>query len=357
MSALDELAAMLREGIERYACDHYGPEARAGFIASSNGFSQQTWHDYAELGWLALRLPESVGGIEADPGAVAAVMEMVGRRLLMEPLLASAILGTGLILRLANDEQRTRWLPKLADGSLILACTDPRVSAAAPQLRGDHLEGAVDAVLHGDAANLVFVFAREANGAALVPVLLDASTGCIERRNYRLVDGRGAASLRFNNAPVERLQSDGSKRAVAAFLEEADLALCAEAVGCMDSLLDATVKYLKVRKQFGVTIGSHQALQHRIVDCYLLLEQARALADAARGAVITAASERGRLLSGARAFISIAARRLGNEAVQMHGGIGVTEELEISHHFRRLMVNRALFGDRDWQFERFKECA
>ncbi|HET8705714.1 MAG TPA: acyl-CoA dehydrogenase family protein [Pseudomonadales bacterium] len=351
----DEIATLFRANFERYSREHYRFEDRFGFIESPLGYSTNAWQDYAELGWLSLRLPESYGGVDADAHTLIALMESVGSRLLMEPILSSVILASGLLVRLASPAQLDEWLPKIAAGKMLLACTEVGLNRSNVTLQGSKITGSVDIVLHGDSANKIIVFAQdEEAGGIISPVLLEPNTDSVHRHAYRLVDGRGAASFNFNNTSVERLQSDINQAALTAFSWEANVSLCAEAVGCMQALLTDTTEYLNIRKQFGRPIGSNQALQHRLVDAYLLLEQSRALLQRAVEVLAQPEPEHDYLIHGARSFISVASRKVANEAVQMHGGIGITEELAISHYFRRLMVNRQLFGNPDHHFESFR---
>lgn len=358
MSTDADTIEMLRDSVARYAAEHYSLAQRAAVLEGGTGFSTQAWSHYAEFGWLALRLPESEGGIDADAPAIGAVMELVGERLLMEPLLASAVLGTGLVQYSVNAAQQASLLPALADGSLTLAYACEDELGAGCELRGGRLHGGKLNVLHGDMAGRLIVSARDADaGGAPALCLVAPDAPGVRRRAYRLVDGRGAAALRFDSAPVERLEASDAAAAIAQAHDEAAVALCAEALGVIRSLITATCAYLKVRQQFRKPIGSNQALQHRMVDLFLLQEESRALLRAAQEAMALPLAERSRLVSGARAYIGAAARRVANEAVQMHGGVGITEELEVSHHFRRVMVINALFGSRDAHFQRFTELS
>lgn len=352
MSTDIETISMLRDSAQRYAAEHYDFLKRWKILEQPAGCSAQAWNDYADFGWLALRLSEDDGGIDADAAAIGALMDVTGSRLLMEPLLASAIIGTGLLLRQGSDTQKAEWLPKLADGSLKLAFAHEDDPEAVCVLRDGRLSGGKLGVLHGDIADRLIVSARNEDGeVVLSTVAADAAT-C---RAYRLVDGRGAANFRFDNARAEQLGHAGkmASDAIATALDEASVALCAEAYGVISSLVAITCDYLKVRKQFGKPIGTNQALQHRMVDMYLLQEETRALVDAAQQAMALPEAERARIVSGARAYVGGAVRRVANEAVQMHGGVGITEELDVSHYFRRAMVIDNLFGGRDAQFERF----
>jgi alkylation response protein AidB-like acyl-CoA dehydrogenase len=348
---LDTLT-MLRDMTQRYSADHYGFLQRAKALDENQGFSAQAWRDYAVGGWLALRLPEEDGGLDADAAAIGVLMEAVGGRLLMEPLLASAVLGTGLLLRQGSAAQRAQWLPPLANGELTIAFAHEDDAHAVCRWRAGRLYGRKVGVLHGDVAGHLIVSALDDEGE-LVLCMVEAQA--TQRRSYRLVDGRGAANLHFEASPAELLGEPGRAAvdAVALALDEAAVALCAEAHGVIARLVAITCDYLKIRKQFGKPIGSNQALQHRMVDMYLLQEEARALTDAAQAALALPQAARERIVSGARAYIGAAVRKVANEAVQMHGGLGVTEELDVSHYFRRAMTIDALFGGRDWHIERF----
>ncbi len=357
MSTDIETITMLRDSATRYAAEHYSFLQRRAVLDDPLGHAAKAWRDFAEFGWLALRLPEEEGGIAADAAAIGALMEVVGARLLMEPLLASAVVGTGLVLKAASAAQRAAWLPQLADGSLKLAfaCEDDPDDSGC-ELRGDRLFGSKLSVLHGDVADSLIVSARDADGAAVL-CFVDATSAGVQRSAYRLVDGRGAATLRFEGTAVERLGSGDADAVIAEARDEAAVALCAEALGVVRSLVAITCDYLKVRKQFGKTIGSNQVLQHRMVDMFLLQEEVRALSRAAQRALDRPAAERARIVSGAKAYVGAAARRVANDAVQMHGGLGVTDELDVSHYFRRVMVINALFGSRDEHFNRFVDAS
>jgi len=361
-TAADETVAMLRDGIERYTNEHYSFEQRWSALRSSRGYSEKTWSDYAEMGWLALRLPEHAGGLSADSSTTAPLMEAVGRRLLMEPLLMSAILCTGLLCKRASEAQQAEMLPKLADGSLKLALAHQESSSASADegiacvYRDGVLKGSKQAVLHGDCADRFIVSANDTDGRLRL-FLVDGTAAGVNRRDFRLLDGRGAANVNFDGVAAEALAAPGpaevDAEALADALDEASVALCSEALGAISALNAATSQYLKIRKQFGKVIGTNQALQHRMVEMYMLQQEVRALTLAAQQALDSREPQRDRIVSGARAFTCSAARRIASEAVQMHGGIGITDELDVSHYYRRLMVIGTLFGNRDWHLDRF----
>jgi hypothetical protein len=361
-SAADDTVALLRDSIERYTEEHYSFERRWSALRSADAYSHEAWTDYADMGWLALRLPEEAGGMAASAQATATLMHAVGKRLLLEPILASAILCTGLVLKRAGDAQKAEMLPKLADGSLKLALAHQEVTSAstdgtvACEYRVGKLSGRKMVVLHGDIADRFIVSANNETGQLRLYIVAANAVG-LARRTFRLLDGRGAANLQFDLVEAQALDAPGPNEADTTALheafDEAAVALCSEALGAISALNSATNQYLKIRKQFGRPIGAYQALQHRMVEMFMLEREVRALSLAAQRALDNPIAERARIVSGARAFTCGAARRIAAEAVQMHGGIGITDELDVSHYYRRLMVIGTLFGNRDLHLQRF----
>lgn len=349
-----ELATMLGDSIDRYVHQAYTFEQRSAWLRSPIRHSASAWASYADFGWLALRGPEDGGGASADLSSLCVLMERVGAHLLLEPLFASTVLGTGMIMRAANPAQQSSWLPSLADGSLKLAFAHEDTSP--PQTcrldAAGRLSGSKTNVLHGDVADRL-ILSCERDGHAVL-CIADVNTQSVCRRDYALVDGRGACQLEFDRVSVEILnEGQRAEETLAEALDEASILLCAEAVGVIRSLNRKTAQYLSVRKQFGRPIGTNQALQHRLTEMYLLQQECVALTDLAVQSFTRNADSRERDVSGTRAYVARALRHIANEAVQMHGGIGITDELDISHYFRRAMVVNGLFGSRDQHFERF----
>jgi len=347
-----DTARLLGEAAERWAAEHYDLARRARRLQCDGGFDAATWRTYAELGWLALRVPEAEGGLDADALAVGALMEVVGSRLLLEPILASTIVATGLLVRLASPAQRERWLPPLAAGRAVLDFADARTTCV---WHAGTLRGQARAVLHGDVADAVIVAALDMATQRPMLCLVEAGTKApLRRRAYRLIDGRGAADIDFDGFSAEVLAlDDDAATGIDAALAEAAVAQCAEALGCVRALLAATREHLALRQQFGRPLGANQVLQHRAVEMFMLQEEIAAFTARAQQALALPAAERDPVVAGAKAYVCRAARQVANDAVQLHGGVGITEELAVSHHFRRVMVNAALFGDRDAQFARF----
>lgn len=340
--AMSGLQEMVRDGFIRYGRENYSFEQRRTALGSPLGFSESAWRDYCDMGWLAVRLPEEFGGLDADAEMIGHLMEVVGRHLLLEPVFANAVVGAGAIIAAGPDILKEMG-PNLTAGTLKLALA----LSGEVQVTGGRISGEKVGVLHGDVADQFIV---SSGGEAPALYLVDGASTGVSRRAYRLVDGRGAAVLCFDDSPARKI---GDCAVLERVLDEANVALCAEALGCTEHLVEATAAYLKVRKQFGRAIGSYQALQHRMSEMLLLLEEIKAWTSAAQRVLSQEEPLRSRVVSGAAAYTIGAARSIGNAAVQLHGGMGVTEELDISHHFRRLMVITALLGGRDVHIERF----
>ncbi len=356
-----ETISMLRNSLERYTADHYDFLKRSKSLEQPERFNAQAWEDLAEFGFLGLRIPESAGGLEADAVAIGSVMEVVGERLMMEPILASGILGTGLLTRLSSKGEHADLLEQVAAGRIKLAVAyEDADSEDQVTLKNGRISGCKVSVLHGDCADQLLVTARDDQGNLQVGLVASSSSG-LHRQDYHLVDGRGAARIRFDNVEVELLQAPTEGwtvgETVELLIDEANAALCAEAFGIIRSLVRITNEYLKVRTQFGQPLSSNQVLQHRMADLYLLQEEVKALTRMAEQAMVQPAEQRSLAVSGAKAYVVSAAQQVARAAIQLHGGLGITEELEISHYFRRVMVINALFGGRDQHFQRFVDQA
>ena len=353
---------LLKDSVDRLIGEHYGFEQRRKYLAVPAG--SPLWPRYAELGLLGLPFPETEGGFGGGPVEIALVMEAFGRGLILEPYLASVILGGGLIRRLGDAAQRAAYLPRIADGSLRFAfahverqsrwnladvATEARAAAG-----GFTLHGAKSLVLHGDSAGRLLVSARSAGArtdrAGIGLFLLDPAAPGVHRRGYPTQDGLRAAELVLDGARAEAVLGDptGALAGIEAAVDAAIAALCAEAVGAMEALRVLTLDYLKTRRQFGRPIGSFQALQHRAVDMLTAVEQARSMAlFATMSAEEPDPISRRRAICAAKAQIGRAARQVGQEAIQLHGGIGMTMEYAAGHYFKRLTMIDQSFGDAD----------
>ena len=352
-----ETLAMLRDGLTRFQQESYGFQDRQSRMDGNSRYSRRAWREYASLGWLAMAVPSDLGGFDGDPNAIGALMEYVGSSLAMEPVLANATCAR--VLARCRGARADGWLSEIASGGAIFALAhgespgDGVFGTVAASCRDGRITGTKTVVLHGDVAEKLLVTARDASGM-LVLCGVDPRGGGTQASHYPLVDGRGAASFEFSGANAEVVPIEGSVDSVIdAALDECRVALCGEALGAIQSLNAATLEHLKTRKQFGRPIGANQVLQHRMVDLYVLEEETRAVVDAARRALSEPGIDAVRAVSAAAAHTASASRQTAHEAVQMHGGMGITDELPVSHYFKRLMVTARLLGDRDQHVARF----
>jgi pimeloyl-CoA dehydrogenase small subunit len=364
--ALNDEQRLLRESTERLFGEHYDFEARKRYAREANGFSEELWRRYAELGLLALPFAESDGGIGAGPVETMIVMEAFGRVLALEPYLATIVLGGSLLRLGANAATRAALIPKVASGERKLAFAHAErqarydlsdvMTSARKDGTGFVLEGAKSLVLNGDAADKLVVSARlsggqrERDGIALF--LVDAAADGVTRRGYPTVDGLRAAEVTLSRVRVAADAVIGEPGDAFTLIERvvggAIAALAAEAVGAMAAMHELTVDYLKTRKQFGVPIGNFQVLQHRAADMLIALEEARSLALLATMMVDEPnATERRKAIAAAKVQIGRSGRIVGQGAIQLHGGIGMTMEYKVGHYFKRVTMIDSLFGDAD----------
>ena len=369
---LSETQRMLAETTDRLMRERYGFEERKKILAGPDGFSRALWATFAELGLTGLGIDEEYGGLNGTMGDLAVVAEAFGRALVVEPYMPTIVLGAGTLSLAGSDAQRTELLPQVAAGDLFLALAhgEPKsrytlchVDTRAEPDGADHLlTGAKAVVLGGDAADQFLVSARTA-GTATDPhgislFLVPKNAPGLTIRAYPNIDGTRAADLRLDRVRVPasaRIGEPGQALPIVTHAVDRAIAyLCAEAVGAMQALNALTLDYLKTRTQFGVPIGSFQVLQHRMVDMEVALEQARSMAIlAADRADDPHPHERSRAVSAAKVQIGRSGRLIGQSAVQMHGGIGITEEYAGGHYFKRLTLIDRTFGDADHHLARF----
>ena len=351
------------DALRRYLDKNYGFEARQAIVYSDTGASDTHWAAFTELGLTALPVPEEQGGFNGSPVDMLVVMQELGRALVVEPYWATAVGIEALRIAGSAQGEDAALLERAALGEIKLAVAfhEPHarydlfsVDTAATQ-QGEHytLNGKKSVVLHGAQADHWIVPARLNGEIALFVVARDA--GGTQVTDYRTIDGQRAASLSFEGTPARRL---GGQHAGAAALEQiADygtVLLCAEAVGALDALNHATVEYTKTRQQFGQPIARFQALQHRMVEMLIHAEQARSVTYLAAGRYTsTDADERRRAVSAAKVRVGQAARFVGQQAVQLHGGMGVTNEVAAAHLFKRLAIIETTLGDVDHHLARF----
>jgi pimeloyl-CoA dehydrogenase small subunit len=363
---LSEEQRLIKDSVERLLADQYDFETRKTYMEAPEGFSRQMWSKYAELGLLGLPFEERFGGFGGGPVETMIVAEAFGRALALEPFLATVVLGGGLLRHGGSDEQRAALLPKVGDGSLLLAFAHSErqsryhLADVGTTARRDGarfvLDGAKTLVLHGDAADKLLVSARisgerrDPRGIGLF--LVDASAPGVSRRGYQTIDGQRAAEVTLARVAVEPQAVVGEPGEafglIRRVVDEAIAALCAEAVGGMAAMQELTVEYLKTRRQFGVPIGTFQVLQHRAVDTLIALEQARSMAMLATMMVAEENdAERHKAIAAAKVQIGRSGRLVGQQAIQLHGGIGMTMEYKVGHYFKRVTAIDTIFGDAD----------
>ena len=371
---LSEEQRLLKDSVTRLLADRYGFENRKAYRAQPEGWSRDLWRQYAELGLLGVAFSEADGGFGGGPVETMLIMEAFGRVLALEPYLATVVLSGGLIRRAGNPEQRAALIAPLASGELLLAFAHAERQsghdlfdvgvAARKDGAAFVLNGEKGLVLHGDVADKLIVSARvagdrrDAEGIGLF--LIDAGAPGVARRGYPTQDGLRAAEVTLTEVRVEPRDvlgdPQGAYPVIGRVVDEAIAAVCAEAVGAMSEALAMTVDYLKTRKQFGVAIGSFQALQHRASDMVVALEQARSMMMlATMMAGEDNAAERRKAISAAKVQIGRCARFVGQQAIQLHGGIGMTMEYKLGHLFKRLSMIEIAFGDADYHLERLSQ--
>ena len=355
---------LLRESIDRLLADHYSFAQRRGYLAQPEGWSRALWSRYAEQGLLGLPFAEEYGGFGGGPIEIMLVMEAFGRALALEPYLATVVLA-GTALRLAGSEaQQSAILPQVAEGSMTLAFAHGErqarydlsnvLTTAKSTARGWVLDGAKSVVEHGDGADRLIVSARSSgeredpDGIGLF--LVDAKASGVARRSYPMRDGTRAAEIGLSGVEVARddvLGEPGKALlAIERVVEAGIAATSAEAVGAMEAMHAMTLEYLKTRQQFGKPIGQNQVLQHRSAEMLMALEQGRSMAMLAAMTVNEPdAEERAHNIAMAKVGVGQASRFVAQNAVQLHGGIGMTEEYAVGHYFRRCMVIEHMFGD------------
>jgi len=364
--AFSDEQRLLKDSVGRLLADRYGFEARQRFMKEPAGWSRDLWRSYAALGLLGLPFEEQHGGVGGSPVETMIVMEAFGRALALEPFLATVVLGGGLLRLGAAAAMQAALMPRIAAGELMLAFAHAErqsrydLADVATTARRDGasyvLDGAKSLVIHGDCADKLIVSARLAgerrdrDGIGLFAV--DADAAGVSRRSYPTVDGLRAAEVALSGV---RVGADGvigepgkAFPLIAKVVDGAIAALAAEAVGAMAAMHEITVEYLKTRKQFGVPIGNFQVLQHRAAEMLIALEQARSMAlYATMMADEPDATERRKAIAAAKVQIGRSGRFVGQQAIQLHGGIGMTMEYKVGHYFKRLTTIDTMFGDAD----------
>jgi alkylation response protein AidB-like acyl-CoA dehydrogenase len=362
----------LHDTVDRYLNEQYDFEKFRAVNASAEGWDKATWKGMAELGVLAINVPAEQGGLGFGPLENLALMGACGRNLLLEPFLSSAIIATAILRRYSDAAAVAEMLQKMASGETIAVLahyeSDSRFETqwvtAKAQKTGDgyKLDGHKAVVMHAAAADTLLVSARTSGSAGDVEgvslFLVPRISKGVTLESYPTIDGQRAADVYLQGVQVPaaaRLGDEGSALPhIDAAIDIGIAALCAEAVGVMQAMVDATVNYVQNRQQFGVAIGRFQALQHRIADMLIHLEQARSMSFlAAMRCDDENVLERRRAMSASKAVVGQSCRFVAQQAVQLHGGMGMTDELIVSHWFKRLTAAELMFGDSDTHLQRY----
>ena len=368
--------SILRDSVERFVRESYPFDKRRKIVDESESFLQENWQDFSKLGWLGLNLPEEFGGNGGSAVDTMVVAEALGPGLILEPFLETVVIGSKLIQIGYNERQRPELLSNLVGGRLILTfafaepqsrynLSDVQLSA---QQNGDQfiLNGKKAVVRHANSADKIIVSARttgdrrDKDGITLF--LVDRDSTGLSRQDYRLQDDVPASELIFDNVCLSRTaimsELDCGLPMIELVVDHGIAMVCAEAVGIMSALYTATLQYVKTREQFGRHIGTFQVLKHRMVDMLMSCEEARSIAY-----MVTLNLDepdpnvRKRATSAAKVSIGKAARFVGQQSIQLHGGMGMTDELNVGHYFKRLTMIDILFGDVDFHLKRYSACA
>ncbi|MGB2207948.1 MAG: acyl-CoA dehydrogenase family protein [Parvibaculales bacterium] len=366
-----EEQTLLRNMVQSFVQDNYDFDARMKIVRSEEGMSQEIWQQFAELGLLAAPFSEEMGGLDGGPIETMVIMEELGRGLVVEPYLPTVVLCGGILSRHGSDVQKEAQLPGIIGGEEIwaLAYAEPQsrfnpadvLTSAKADGDGYVLNGTKAVVVAAPWASKLIVSARisgeqrDSDGLGLF--IVEKSAAGVSTQDYPTVDGNRASEVTLENVAVAADALIGEAGNGLSILEEAlDYgigAVCAEAIGHMKCLNDATVEYCKTRKQFGVPIGSFQVLQHRMVDMFMEYEQSVSMTYMVNMKLVEGEGERRKAAAGAKVQIGKSGRFVGQEAVQLHGGMGMTEELNVGHYFKRLTVIDTQFGNVDHHLKRF----
>ncbi len=366
---------MVRDSIARFVQDDYDWDTRKAIVASDKGLSPDNWKLFAELGWLSIPFAEEHGGFGGNIVDLSVVMEELGKGLVVEPYFPTVVLFGGLIARAGNDAQQAEWLPRVIGGEVLggFAYVERQsrfalhdcLTTATPSGDGFVLNGEKVVVFNGEQADHLVVLARtsgeQSDRTGLSLFIVEASAAGIDKMNYPMMDGQRVANVTFKDValPADALLGEEGKAlaVVEALVDEAIIALASEAVGIMGVLNTKTLEYAKTREQFGVAIGSYQALQHRMVDTMMAYEQCKSLLFKALCEYKQEPAMAAETIHALKVLIDRNAKHVFGEAIQIHGGMGMTDELDIGHYAKRLMMINTTFGDANFHRNRFVETA
>ena len=369
----NEEQSMIQGQVAQFIQRDYEWEKRQSLASSDLGFSKENWNTFAELGWLGISLSEESGGFGGSALETMIIMEEFGKALVVEPFLETIVLSAGLIDSCGNKNQKKEILEKVILGKLhlALAFAEPQsrfnLSDVTTEAKQDGnfyiLNGYKSVVMNGPSADMLIIPARtsgnlrDENGISLF--LVDSKSSGISSRHYSTVDGRKASEISLEKVKVDSDSLLGKKDQGYEELEKAidlaTLAICAEAVGVMEVLYKTTVEYTKIRKQFGQAIGKFQVLQHRMVDMFMEYEQSKSLLLMATIKKVEDAQDSKKSISGLKYQVGKASKFIGQQSVQLHGGMGVTDELNVGHFFKRLTTISTIFGNMDYHLKRYSQ--
>lgn len=366
-----EEQSLLKDSIAKFIKNDYSYEIRQKHMAMDKGFDPATWNTFAELGWLCVPFSEEDGGIGGGPVEIMVVMEEFGKGLVVEPFFPSVILSGATIAAAGNEQQKSEWLPAIIDGSRLfsLAFVESQarydlfdVKTTATEAHGKFvLNGTKSMVIHGGSADSFLVVARtsgeQRDQQGISMFLVAADTKGVSVNSYRTLDGHKAAEVSFDQVEIDASNLLGTKDQAYELLQkvsdDACLALCAEAVGMMEMLYKETVEYTKERKQFGVPIAIFQALQHRMVDMFTLQEECRSLLLRAVLSHEAGIDEYRKNVSALKYAVAVKGQKVAHEAVQIFGGMGMTDEMNVGMYLKRINMINTLFGNGDYHLKRF----
>lgn len=366
---------LLKDSVARWAQDNYSFDQRRVGADSQVGFSENHYTTFAELGWLSVPFSEQFGGYGGSVVDVAAIMEELGKALVVEPVFPNLVLFGGLLERSNNNAVKAELLPHVIDGRLMgaVALYEPQarfdvsnVLTSATESDGVYsINGHKAVVLGGAHAQQLIVVARtsgeQMDELGLSLFLVDPSSVGVTAKTYSLMDGQSVADIHFDNAPGQLISELGAaSQCLKDVLRMAHVALCAEAVGIMEVLNRTTVEYTKTRKQFGVTISSFQALQHRMVDTFMSYEQVKSLLIGTLCEISdeqTSPDRADKMVNALRTLVAKNGKHIGDEAIQLHGGMGLTDEMNVGHYVKRLMMINLMFGNGDFFQNQFNQVA
>ncbi|MDG1485960.1 MAG: acyl-CoA dehydrogenase family protein [Porticoccaceae bacterium] len=370
-----EEQTMLHDSADKYLRENYSFENRQATVKNSRGFSAEQWQMFADLGWLAMTFEEEAGGFGGGALETMILCEQFGKYLVLEPYLESVVLVGGLIAAGAQPAIKEHYLSGLMAGELQGALAyleegnvaNPHYVETKAEATGDGfvLNGSKAVVLNGPEADMFLVSARVGDSSidakeGISLFVVDKNSQGLHCNNYKTYDGRSACELQLGNVAVDAdalVGEIGNASAMAApIFSRAIVAVCAEAVGAMDALLEATVDYTKQRKQFGQSISSFQVLRHRMVDMYMEIELTRSLLMAAAWKLDNGSGDAEQCVAALKAKVGKAGRYVSHNAIQLHGGIGTTDEFSVGHYFKRLAAIGVMFGSRDSHLSRYMQA-